>query len=119
MQNRPNIRICIVRTISNIFAEHWRKDAGEMLLTYKQPKVIYLTIKFSNLLMRILDSTLAFSNLAVETQSHQLLLSGIKHLNNKCVAVLLTLRNILLTATIIPVNSNRTVFNSTLQLSFQ
>ena len=69
--------------------------------------------------MRILDSTLAFSNLAVETQSHQLLLSGIKHLNNKCVAVLLTLRNILLTATIIPVNSNRTVFNSTLQLSFQ
>ena len=65
--------------------------------------------------MRILDSTLTCSNLAVETQSHQLLLSGIKHLNYKCVAVLLTLRNILLTAVTIPVNSNRTVFNSTLQ----
>ena len=54
-----------------------------------------MKIKFSNLLMTILDSTLTCSNLAVETQSHQLLLSGIKHLNNKCVAVLLTLRNIL------------------------
>ena len=65
--------------------------------------------------MRILDSTLTCSNLAAEKQSHQLLLSGIKDLNNNCVVVLLTLRNILLTTTIIRINSNRTVFNSTLQ----
>ena len=65
--------------------------------------------------MRILDSTLSCSNLAVEKQSHQLLLRGIKDLNNNCVVMLLTLRNILLTTTNIPINSNRTVFNSTWQ----
>ena len=65
--------------------------------------------------MRILDSTLTCPNLAVETQSHQLLLSGIKDLNNMYVFMLLTLRNILLTTTMIPKNSNRTVFNLTLQ----
>ena len=65
--------------------------------------------------MRILDSTLSCSNLAVEKQSHQLLLRGIKDLNNNCAVMLLTLRNILLTTTNIPINSNRTVFNSTWQ----
>ena len=65
--------------------------------------------------MRILDSTLTCPNLAVEKQSHQLLLSGIKDLNNMYVFMLLTLRNILLTTTMIPINSNRTVFNLTLQ----
>ena len=65
--------------------------------------------------MRILDSTLTFSNLAVATQSHQLLLSGIKDPNNNFVVALLTLINILLTTTIITINSNRTAFNSTLQ----
>ena len=64
--------------------------------------------------MRILDSPLTCLNLAVKTQSHQPLLSAIKHLGNNCVGVLLTLINILLATTIIPINSNRTVFNSTL-----
>ena len=35
--------------------------------------------------MRILDSTLTCLSRAVEKQSHQLLLSGIKDLNNNCV----------------------------------
>ena len=65
--------------------------------------------------MRILDSTLTCANLAVKAQLHQLLLSAIKQLSNKCVIVLLTLRNILLTTTIITINSNTTVFNLTLQ----
>ena len=64
--------------------------------------------------MRILDSTLTCSNLAVKIQSNQPPTNAIKHLNNNCVVVLLRLKNILLTTTIIPVNSNRTVFNSTL-----
>ena len=86
-----------------------------MSLTYKQAKVILLTIKFLSLLMRILASTLTCSSLEVKTQSHQPLLSAIKHLSNNCVGVLLTLKNILLATTIIPIISNRTVFNSTLQ----
>ena len=43
MQNRPNIGVCIVRTISNIFALALEKrrnvrnvSAGEMSLQYKQ-----------------------------------------------------------------------------------
>ena len=64
--------------------------------------------------MKILDSALTYSNLAVKAQSYQPLLSGIKDLNNKtCVTVLPTSRNILRTTTIIPTNFNRTVFNST------
>ena len=65
--------------------------------------------------MKIRDSALTYSNPAVKAQSYQPLLSGIKYLNSNCVLVLLTLRNILLTTTIIPINFNRTVFNSTLQ----
>ena len=65
--------------------------------------------------MKILDSALTYSNLAVKAQSYQPLLSGIKDLNNNCDIVLSTLRNILLTTTIIPINFNRTVFTSTLQ----
>ena len=64
--------------------------------------------------MRILDSTLICSNLEVKTQSNQPPVNAIKHLNNNCVVVLLRLKNILLTTTNIPVNSSRTVFNSTL-----
>ena len=62
--------------------------------------------------MRILDSTLICSIL---TQSHQPLLSTLKHLLTVTVSLLLTLRNMLLRATVSPINSNRAVFNSTLQ----
>ena len=35
-------------------------------------------------MIRILDSTLTFSNLKANTQPHQPLLSALKHLNNNC-----------------------------------
>ena len=54
--------------------------------------------------MKILDSTLTCSNLAVKTQTNQPPVNAIKHLNNNCVVVLLRLKNILLMTTIIPVN---------------
>ena len=77
-----------MRTIFTIFAlalEKRYKAVTDIVTDIKQPKVISLTIKFSNLLMRILDSTLTCLSRAVEKQSHQLLLSGIKDLNNNCV----------------------------------
>ena len=37
--------------------------------------------------MRILDSTLTYSNLASKTQSHQPLFSVLKDLNNRCAVV--------------------------------
>ena len=62
--------------------------------------------------MRILDSTLTCSNLAAKTQSHQPPLSTLEHLNSSCVVVGIEKHFM---ATISALNSNRKLFNSTLQ----